>query len=148
MLLNYRENIGALSRDQNLHGEGVSEESRAMLGLRVSARGVTTSLGTDEQQIPDPWDLVQSSFSRDYVAEELSSGGTLLIRKIHAIPDILLAQLDKEDGCLMGLLPVIGRAWMAVGRKLYLWDYANLRDYTCFDGEVLDDGKSTSKTYT
>lgn len=93
--------------------------------LRSSTRMVTACLSRDEQQIPDPWDLLQSSYSRDYLPTGSAGETSLKIRQVHVIPEILLSQFEgKECKCFMGLLPEIGRVWMTVDNRLFLWDFA------------------------
>lgn len=99
-------------------------ESRAAQ-LRQSARTVTACLTRDEQQIPDPWDLLQSSYSRDYLPPGSAGEMHLQVRQVHVIPDILMAQFEgQECQCFMGLFAEIGRVWMTVDNRLFLWDYA------------------------
>jgi nuclear pore complex protein Nup155 len=82
-------------------------------------------LTRDEQQIPDPWDLLNSSYSRDYLPPGSAGETRLQIRQIHVIPDILMAQFEgRECRCFMGLFAQIGRAWMTVDNRLFLWDFA------------------------
>lgn len=98
---------------------------RRMAGLRQSARTVTATLLRDEQQVPDPWDLLQSSYSRDYLPSGSAAESQLNLRQVHIIPDILLSQFEgRECKCFMGLLPTIGRVWMSVDNRLFLWDFA------------------------
>lgn len=93
--------------------------------LRTSTRTVTACLTRDEQQIPDPWDLLQSSYSRDYLPTASAGETSLQVQQLHVIPDILLAQFEGRDcRCFMGLLAGIGRVWMTVDNRLFLWDYA------------------------
>ena len=93
--------------------------------LRSSTRSITGCLSRDEQQIPDPWDLLQSSYSRDYLPMGSVGEVNLKIKQVHVIPEILLSQYEgKECRCFMGLLPAIGRVWMTVDNRLFLWDYA------------------------
>lgn len=93
--------------------------------LRQCARTVTACLTRDEQQIPDPWDLLNSSYSRDYLPPGSAGETRLQIRQIHVIPDILMAQFEgRECRCFMGLFAQIGRAWMTVDNRLFLWDFA------------------------
>lgn len=99
---------------------------RSTLGLRNSARMVTACITRDEQQIPDPWDLLQSSYSRDFLPQGSVGQTSFNIGQIHVIPDILMAQFDggRECHCFMGILPEIERVWMTVDSKVFLWDYA------------------------
>lgn len=93
--------------------------------LRASARTVTACLSRDEQQIPDPWDLLQSSYSRDYLPTGTAGEGRMHVRQVHVIPEILLAQFEGKDcRCFMGLCAEIGRVWLTVDNRLFLWDYA------------------------
>ncbi len=111
-----------------------SKREERLNGLRACSRAVIACLTRDEQQVPDPWDLLQSSYSRDYLPTGNAGETSLRIKQVHVIPDILLSQFEGTDcRCFMGLFPEIGRVWMTVDNRLFLWDYATGRDYTCFD---------------
>lgn len=101
------------------------EDEKRASQLKISARTVTACLTRDEQQIPDPWDLLQSSYSRDYLPVGSTGEAQFQIKRVHVIPDILMAQFEGQDcRCFMGLLEAIGRVWMTVDNKLFLWDYS------------------------
>lgn len=100
-------------------------DQQSLVQLRKSARIVASTLANDMQTYSDPWDLLQSSYSRDYLPVGSVSINRLSVRQVYVIPDILLSQFEgKECQCFMGLLPSIGRVWMSVDNRLYLWDFA------------------------
>ena len=107
-----------------------------------SAKRLSSTLHRD-QALPELWDRLQaSSSSRDYsMADESGNTGAhlmspLTLDRVVLIPDAILAQYSGSGSdcrCFMGLLPQIHRAWMTIDSRLFLWDYANGRDLTCFD---------------
>jgi len=109
---------------------GSAGDQQSLVQLRKSARIVTSALANDIQAYSDPWDLLQSSYSRDYLPVGSAPINRLSVRQVHVIPDILLSQFEgKECQCFMGLLPSIGRVWMSVDNRLYLWDFATGYDW-------------------
>ena len=56
-----------------------------------------------------------------------------------ALPrEILSLYRQVHNASYMGLLPELGRAWITIDNRLYLWNYEHPEQYTEYEG--IDDG--------
>jgi nuclear pore complex protein Nup155 len=91
--------------------------------------------------LPDPADLISAQGGLDEHVPEVNPAlqaineGLVKLARLIVIPEMLLSQYSDKSRCFMGLLAGIGRAWMTVDERLYLWDFKGVRDVTVWAGE-------------
>lgn len=134
------EACGALLGDPML-ASGRSVDELEGEGLRRAGRSVTGCIWED-CRLPDPLDMVVKAGSTDdSVITELNPGlqaineGLLKLSRLIVIPEMLLSQYTDRSRCFMGLMAEIGRAWMTVDERLFLWDFKGARDVATWTGD-------------
>lgn len=111
-------------------------------GLRRAGRSVTGCIWED-CRLPDPLDIVTKAASSDNsLITELNPGlqtiheGLLKLSRLIVIPEMLISQYSDRSRCFMGLMAEIGRAWMTVDERLFLWDFKGARDVASWTGDL------------
>lgn len=87
--------------------------------VTIAAQHTAAAIARDTR-LPDLWNLLNgNSLSRDYsYPQEVD----LKVKRLTVLPEVLLEYTEGQSPVLMGLLPEIGRAWMASGPRLFLFD--------------------------
>lgn len=105
------------------------EESEAE-GLRRAGRSVTGCIWED-CRLPDPAELLVVPAAEAEVDADVC-GGLVRLSRVVVIPELVLAQYGPGARCFMGLASEIGRAWLTVDQRLYLWDVRAGRDVATY----------------
>ncbi|KAI7830540.1 Non-repetitive/WGA-negative nucleoporin C-terminal-domain-containing protein [Gamsiella multidivaricata] len=92
--------------------------------LKLASKTVDDQLGR-EQKYPELSDFFNTDFSAIYVAPD-SRQQILRRKRAISLPDTLFEQYNLlECRCFMGLFPEIGRVWITIDHRLFLWNYAD-----------------------
>ncbi|XP_030374096.1 nuclear pore complex protein Nup154-like [Scaptodrosophila lebanonensis] len=115
----------AVGHKLDWHGNRDGQKSGWLESIRISKQGdITTSglNGCDYQSLGN------------LTSDPLHSFKQLRTVSKSANPDEVAEQL-KQSNCRhkMGLFPEIGRAWLAIESKIYLWTYDGAMDVTHYD---------------
>ncbi|KAJ2326068.1 hypothetical protein IWW51_002465, partial [Coemansia sp. RSA 2702] len=87
-------------------------------------------------KFPELAELLHASSSGEYEAAIPPEWQVVTKRRVVALPDALFEQYDLlECRCFMGLFPEIGRAWITVDHRLFLWNYEDEGDFYSFEGQ-------------
>ncbi|KAG0320862.1 hypothetical protein BGZ99_004279 [Dissophora globulifera] len=100
--------------------------------LKLASKTVDDQLGR-EQKYPELSDFFNTDYSANYVATDPRQQ---ILRRKRAIslPDTLFEQYNLlECRCFMGLFPEIGRAWITIDHRLFLWNYADGGNYESYE---------------
>ncbi|KAG0212021.1 hypothetical protein BGX33_003908 [Mortierella sp. NVP41] len=100
--------------------------------LKLASKTVDDQLGR-EQKYPELSDFFNTDFSATYVAPDPRQQ---ILRRKRAIslPDTLFEQYNLlECRCFMGLFPEIGRVWITIDHRLFLWNYADGGHYESYE---------------
>ncbi|KAF9360346.1 hypothetical protein BGX34_007836 [Mortierella sp. NVP85] len=100
--------------------------------LKLASKTVDDQLGR-EQKYPELSDFFNVDFSASYAA---SDPRQQILRRKRAIslPDKLFEQYNLlECRCFMGLFPEIGRVWITIDHRLFLWNYTDGGNYEPYE---------------
>ncbi|KAG0242522.1 Non-repetitive/WGA-negative nucleoporin C-terminal-domain-containing protein [Mortierella sp. GBAus27b] len=100
--------------------------------LKLASKTVDDQLGR-EQKYPELSDFFNTDFSASYAA---SDPRQQIFRRKRAIslPDTLFEQYNLlECRCFMGMFPDIGRVWITIDHRLFLWNYTDGGNYESYE---------------
>ncbi|KAI1311300.1 hypothetical protein EDD11_003513 [Mortierella claussenii] len=100
--------------------------------LKLASKTVDDQLGR-EQKYPELSDFFNTDYSANYVAPDPRQQ---ILRRKRAIslPDTLFEQYNLlECRCFMGLFPEIGRVWITIDHRLFLWNYMDGGHYESYE---------------
>lgn len=91
--------------------------------LRAPFKIIDSFVMREKYHIPDPWELIHSSFSRDYFSPPGHGYSDVELKKILPIPERIMKEIGLGNKhSFMGLLPCLDRAWISIDNHLYLWN--------------------------
>ncbi|KAF9437395.1 hypothetical protein BGZ76_000868 [Entomortierella beljakovae] len=100
--------------------------------LKLASKTVDDQLGR-EQKYPELSDYFNTYYSANYVAPD-SRQQILRRKRAISLPDTLFEQYNLlECRCFMGLFPEIGRVWISIDHRLFLWNYADGGHYESYE---------------
>lgn len=136
---NFEPHCGTIRADpSSIEGQRSIDEIEGE-ALRRAGRSITGCIWED-CRLPDPADLVGSQGGLDEPVPEVNPAlqaineGLVKLARLIVIPEMLLSQYSDKSRSFMGLLTELGRAWMTVDERLYLWDFKGVRDVTLWAG--------------
>ncbi|KAI9477672.1 Nup133 N terminal like-domain-containing protein [Coemansia mojavensis] len=89
-----------------------------------------------DAKFPEISELLHASSSCEYEAGIPPDWQVVRKQRAVGLPDALFEQYDLlECRCFMGLFPEIGRAWITVDHRLFLWNYEDEEDFYTFEGQ-------------
>ncbi|KAJ2358010.1 hypothetical protein GGF43_001105 [Coemansia sp. RSA 2618] len=102
----------------------------------VQAAQLVESKQQADGKFPAISELLHASSSSEYEAAIPAEWQVVTKQRAAALPDALFEQYDLlECRCFMGLFPEIGRAWITVDHRLFLWNYEDETDFYSFEGQ-------------
>ncbi|KAI8093448.1 Nup133 N terminal like-domain-containing protein [Halteromyces radiatus] len=103
----------------------------------VKAGKLLTQLIEKDQKQLDLADLLKGSTSQQYTQPLIRHTDHFIKTGSIRMPDILDEAYDRTEdyNTFAGILPEIGRAWIAVDNILYLWDYISGTDVYRYDDQ-------------
>ncbi|KAJ2576194.1 hypothetical protein GGH19_002380 [Coemansia sp. RSA 1807] len=100
------------------------------------AAQVVESKQQADRKFPVISELLHASSSSEYEGAIPAEWQVVTKQRAVALPDALFEQYDLlECRCFMGLFPEIGRAWITVDHRLFLWNYEDETDFYSFEGQ-------------
>ncbi|KAF9907927.1 hypothetical protein EC991_010366 [Linnemannia zychae] len=100
--------------------------------LKLASKTVDDQLGR-EQKYPELIDFFNTDYSAAYVAPNPRQQ-VLRRKRAISLPDTLFEQYNLlECRCFMGLFPEIGRVWITIDHRLFLWNYADGGHYESYE---------------
>ncbi|KAF9914439.1 hypothetical protein BX616_008291 [Lobosporangium transversale] len=100
--------------------------------LKLASKTVDDQLGR-EQKYPELSDFFNTDYSANYVAPDPRQQ-ILRHKRAISLPDTLFEQYNLlECRCFMGLFPEIGRVWITIDHRLFLWNYADGGNYESYE---------------
>jgi len=102
-----------------------------LAALEAAAADLELAIDLDEQwlSVRRSWETAEP----DYIRYPPSQSQFLAKRTV-PLPAALLAQYQYlESKSFMGLLPQIGRAWISIDHRLFLWDYVEGSDFAVYE---------------
>ncbi|KAF9152095.1 hypothetical protein BG015_005786 [Linnemannia schmuckeri] len=101
--------------------------------LKLASKTVDDQLGR-EQKYPELIDFFNTDYSATYVAPADPRQQILRRKRAISLPDTLFEQYNLlECRCFMGLFPEIGRVWITIDHRLFLWNYADGGHYESYE---------------
>jgi nuclear pore complex protein Nup155 len=124
---------GSTKERQRLTETAIVQKARGSdsRSLEAAAADLELALDLDEQWLS--YRRTWESPAPDYIrcAPEQAQ---LAIKRTVPLPAALLAQYQfLESKSFMGLLPEIGRAWLSIDHRLFLWDYIEGSDFVVYE---------------
>ncbi|KAG2228604.1 hypothetical protein INT48_003834 [Thamnidium elegans] len=84
---------------------------------------------TLEKTYVDLGDVLTGATSDTYIKPLLSPDEEFVETNTVPIPPSILSQMEGiQCRCFMGLFPEIGRAWLTIDHRLFIWSYTNPRE--------------------
>ncbi|KAG0200792.1 hypothetical protein BGX28_006227 [Mortierella sp. GBA30] len=100
--------------------------------LKLASKTVDDQLGR-ELKYPELSDFFNTDYSASYVAPD-SRHQILRRKRAISLPDTLFEKYNLlECRCFMGLFPEIGRVWITIDHRLFLWNYADGGNYESYE---------------
>ncbi|KAK4532652.1 hypothetical protein CCYA_CCYA13G3509 [Cyanidiococcus yangmingshanensis] len=102
-----------------------------LASLEVAASDLELAMSLDDQWLSPrrTWETAAPDYVRCPPEQ-----AQLTVKRTVPLPAALLAQYQYlESKSFMGLLPEIGRAWLSIDHRLFLWDYIEGSDFVVYE---------------